>query len=73
MIDEHLGPVAALFENRPLPALPLADLARCIGGSREAAGQGGSAIWPDGLEVVPSPALPVLSYLMGLQGRLDLR
>ena len=42
---------------------------------REARGSraGGSAIWHDGLEVVSSPVVLVLSFLTGLQGRLDLR
>ena len=73
MIDEHLAPSQRSFECRPLLAITLADLTRWSGGICEATGQGGGARWPDGLEVVSSPVVPVLSFLTGLQGRLDLR
>ena len=73
MIDEHLAPSQRSFECRPLLAITLADLTRWSGGICEATGQGGAQaglMWPP--EVVSSPVAPVLSFLMGLQGRLDL-
>ena len=46
---------------------------RWSGGRREAAGQGEAQAGLSVREVVSSPVVPVLSFLTGLQGRLDLR
>ena len=63
------------FECRPLPAITLADQRRWGGGNRQAAGEGkcASSVLTVLTEVVSPPVVLVLSYLPGLQGRLDLR
>jgi hypothetical protein len=55
-------------------AIMLPDLTQWSCRSREAVGQGEGASWPSwSKEVISTPVVPVLSFLTGLQGRLDLR
>ena len=62
------------FENRPLSSIFLADLNQVEWRAPRGRKSGGRRKLARLLaEVVLSPVVPVLSNLMGLQGRLDLR
>ena len=74
MIGLHFRPIATLVRISSSAAITLADLTTVERREPRGSRAGGRAIWLGwSTEVVSSPGVPVLSYLMGLQGRLDLR
>jgi hypothetical protein len=74
MIDLPFRSLATLVRISSSAAITLADLTTVERREPRGSRAGGRASWPGwSTEVVSSPVVPVLSFLTGLQGRLDLR